>query len=156
MQRHWQCCVLTLTKECLPHLETHAKQQRMTDLWQIVGIVSKASALETNGKQFLFVGPHSTSSWTSTRQTLHLTKSGNELAAESSETGAWDNTQLQRIQTARLPCVATMAAEVMSWLWNLHSTLQLLSLITGSLATLLLHVATSHPRAPAVQHLLAS
>jgi len=31
------------------------------DLWQIVGIVSKASALETNEKQFLFVGPHSAS-----------------------------------------------------------------------------------------------
>ena len=47
----------------------------MTDLQQIVGIVSKAVALETNGKQFLFVGPRSASSCTSTRQTLHLLKS---------------------------------------------------------------------------------
>jgi len=36
--------------------------------------VSKVSALETNGKQFLFVGPHTASSWTSTGQTLHLAK----------------------------------------------------------------------------------
>jgi len=35
-------------------IKGHAKQQRVTDLQQIVGIVSKASALETNGKQFLF------------------------------------------------------------------------------------------------------
>ena len=41
---------------------------------QIVGIVSEASALEINGKQFLFVGPHSASSQTSARQTLHLAK----------------------------------------------------------------------------------
>jgi len=38
-------------------------------------IVSKASALELNRKQFLFVGPHNASSQTSARQTLHLAKS---------------------------------------------------------------------------------
>jgi len=37
-------------------------KQRVTDLQQIVGIVSDASALEMNRKQFLFVGPHSASS----------------------------------------------------------------------------------------------
>jgi len=40
----------------------HAEQQRVTDSCQIVGIVSEASALEMNRKQFLFVGPHSASS----------------------------------------------------------------------------------------------
>jgi len=32
---------------------SHAKQQRVTDSWQIVGIAFKIAALETNGKQFL-------------------------------------------------------------------------------------------------------
>jgi len=50
----------------------HAEQQRMADLQQIVGIVSEATDLEINRKQFLFVGP---TSQTSTRQTLHLLKS---------------------------------------------------------------------------------
>jgi len=59
----------------LPFSHCLAKQQRVTDLQQIVGIVSKASALKTNGKQFLFVRPHSASSWTSARQTLHPAKS---------------------------------------------------------------------------------
>jgi len=36
--------------ECL----CHAEHQRATDLWQIVGIVSEVSALETNGYQFFF------------------------------------------------------------------------------------------------------
>jgi len=53
----------------------HAKEQRMTDVLQSVGIVSEASAQETNGKHFFFVGPHRASSQTSVRQTLHLTKS---------------------------------------------------------------------------------
>jgi len=53
----------------------HTKQQRVTDLQSIVGIVSKDSSLEINRKQFLFVGPHSASSWTSARQTLHLANS---------------------------------------------------------------------------------
>jgi len=35
---------------CHPHKRRHAKQQRVTDLWQTVGIVSEASALETNRK----------------------------------------------------------------------------------------------------------
>jgi len=56
-------------------MEDHAKQQRVTDSWQIIGIVSEARALETNGKQFLFVGPHGAFSCTSARQTFHLVKS---------------------------------------------------------------------------------
>jgi len=53
----------------------HAEQQRVTDSQWIVGIVSKASALEINRKWFLFVCPGSASSQTSARQTLHLVKS---------------------------------------------------------------------------------
>jgi len=58
--------------ECL----CHDKQQRVTDLQQIIGIVSKASALgEKNRKCFLFAGPQSASSWTSARQPLQVAKS---------------------------------------------------------------------------------
>jgi len=42
---------------------SHAKQQRVTDLQQFVGIVSMTLALKTNGKLSLFVGHHSASSW---------------------------------------------------------------------------------------------
>jgi len=52
-------CLMVLPSEII------TKQQRVTDSQQIVGIVSEASAPEKNGKQFLFVGPHSASSWTS-------------------------------------------------------------------------------------------
>jgi len=47
----------------------------VTDLQQIIGIVSEATAVEMKRKQFLFVDPQSTSSQTSTGQTLHLVKS---------------------------------------------------------------------------------
>jgi len=43
------------------------KHQRLTDLWQIVGIVgivSESNALETNRKLSTFVGPHNASSST--------------------------------------------------------------------------------------------
>lgn len=41
---------------------SHAKQQRVTDSQQGVGIVSKVSALKINRKYILFVGPHTASS----------------------------------------------------------------------------------------------
>jgi len=50
-------------------------QQMVTNLQQSVGVVSEASALETNRKPFLFVGPDSASSQTSAGQLLHLAKS---------------------------------------------------------------------------------
>jgi len=54
--------------------ENHAEQQTVTDLWQIVRIVSEARALETNGRNILFVGHHNASSQTSVAQTLNTAK----------------------------------------------------------------------------------
>jgi len=44
----------------------------VTDSRQVVGIVSGASALDMNGKQAVVVGPHSSLSQMSDRQTLHM------------------------------------------------------------------------------------
>jgi len=75
------CCWLSCTSSCSQvqtcslwndNCASNTKQQRVTDSRQVVGIVSGASALDMNGKQAVVVGPHSSLSQMSDRQTLHM------------------------------------------------------------------------------------
>ena len=103
MQQHWKHTHVEdptkIQKKMMQHfgevLTLHAKQQRVTDVKQIVGIFCKVSALETNRKQFSFVDPNSASSQTSARQTLHIAKSVETCSVSTRSCGS--DADFQRI-----------------------------------------------------------